>query len=159
MKKANQEEARQHNSRLVLSTIYHNAEISRVEVARRTQLTRTTVSEIVAEFIDAGLVMEAGLAPSTGGKPATLLRVVENARLMVGVDVAEREFCGVLVNLRGQIVQRICLPVKNEGADAALDQVYVLIEELLKLADHPVIGIGIGAQQMLSSPHPWYTKQ
>ena len=139
MKKSNQEESRQHNSRLVLSTIYQSGEISRVEIARQTHLTRTTVSEIVAEFVEAGLVIETGLAPSTGGKPATLLRVAKNARLLVGIDLAEQEFCGALVNLRGEIVQRLCLPVADSSAEAALEQVYELIEQLLGLADQTVI--------------------
>ena len=149
MKKSNQEESRQHNRRLVLSTIYHSGEISRVAIARRTQLTRTTVSEIVAEFMDVGLVIEAGLAPSTGGKPATLLRLDKNSHLIVGVDLAEREFCGALVNLRGEIVQRLCLPVEASDGEGALALVYDLIEQLLKLAVRPVIGIGIGVPGLM----------
>ncbi len=149
MKKSNQEESRQHNSRLVLSTIYQSGEISRVEIARRTRLTRTTVSEIVSEFLETGLVIETGLAPSTGGKPATLLRVAENARLLIGVDLAEQEFCGALVNLRGKIAHRLCLPVADSGAEAAIDQVFKLIEQLLELAEQPIIGIGIGVPGLM----------
>ena len=149
MKKANQEEARQHNSRLVLSTIYLHGEISRVEIARQTRLTRTTVSEIVAEFLETGLVIETGLAPSKGGKPATLLQVDANSHLLVGIDLAEREFCGALVNLRGKIVQRLCQPVVKLSAEAALEQVYELIEQLLQLADKPVIGMGIGVPGLM----------
>jgi predicted NBD/HSP70 family sugar kinase len=73
-----------------------------------------------------------------------LLQVAEDARLLVGIDLAEREFCGALVNLRGQIVQRLRLPVSDSSAETALEQVYDLIEQLLKLANQPVIGIGIG---------------
>ncbi len=149
MKKANQEESRQHNSRLVLNTIYQSDEISRVEVARRTQLTRTTVSAIVAEFIESGLVVEVGLAPSTGGKPATLLRVDENARLILGIDLAESEFCGALVNLRGEIIERLSLPVEARNGADALELVYTLIEQLLQLANQPVIGIGIGVPGLM----------
>ncbi len=149
MKKANQEESRQHNRRLVLNTIYQSEEISRVEIARHTQLTRTTVSVIVAEFIDTGLVIETGLAPSTGGKPATLLRLDKNSHLIVGIDLAEREFCGALVNLRGEIVQRVCLPIEASDGEGALALVYDLIAQLLTLAARPVIGIGIGVPGLM----------
>jgi len=149
MKKANQEESRLHNRRLVLNTIYTSSEISRVEIARRTQLTRTTVSGIVAGFIADGLVEEIGLAPSTGGKPATLLRLDENARLLIGIDLAESEFCGALVNLRGKIVNRICLPVSDHGAENTLQRVYQLIEQLLALKSTPVIGIGVGVPGLM----------
>jgi predicted NBD/HSP70 family sugar kinase len=149
MKKSNQEESRQHNRRLVLNTIYHRGEISRVEIARQTQLTRTTVSEIVAEFIDSGLVIETGQAPSRGGKPATLLQVDENSRLLVGVDLAESQFCGALINLRGEIVERGCLLLESTSGDTAIEAVYTLIEELLNLADSVVIGIGVGVPGLM----------
>jgi len=149
MKKANQEETRRHNRRLVFNLIYKDVEISRVEIARQTRLTRTTVSEIVAELIEAGLVVETGMAASTGGKPATLLQVIQDARLLVGIDLAEREFCGALVDLRGQIVQRLCLSVAESSAEAALEQVYNLVAQLLRLANQPVIGIGIGVPGLM----------
>ena len=149
MKKSNQEKSRQHNSRLILNTIYQSEEISRVEIARRTRLTRTTVSAIVAEFMDVGLVVETGMAPSTGGKPATLLRVDENSRLIIGVDLAESEFCGALINLRGEIVKRFCLPVEDHNGDDALALVYSLMDQLLQSADRPVIGIGIGVPGLM----------
>jgi predicted NBD/HSP70 family sugar kinase len=149
IKKSNQEESRQHNRRLVLSTIYQHGEISRVEIAHHTHLTRTTVSEIVAELMRDGLVKEIGLAPSTGGKPATLLGVAENAHWLIGVDLGEKEFCGALVNLRGEIGQYRCLARNGDNAEAALEQVYRLIEELIALADRPVIGIGIGVPGLM----------
>ena len=149
MKKSNQEESRRHNRRLVLNTIYTGGEISRVEISRRTRLTRTTVSGIVADFIESGLVEETGRAPSTGGKPATLLRLNENARLMVGIDLAESEFCGALVNLRGKIVTRRCLSVSEAGAADALQRVYQLIGQLLTQKTAPVIGIGVGVPGLM----------
>ena len=149
MQKSNQGQSRQHNSRLVLNTIYHSGQTSRVAVARHTGLTRTTVSEIVAEFIQDGLVREAGQAPSRGGKPATLLQVDENARMLVGIDLAESQFCGALVNLRGEIIQRICLPIAADDGEGAIELVYNLIDELLELASQPVIGIGVGVPGLM----------
>lgn len=149
MKKSNQGETRQHNSRLVLSTIYHMSEISRVDVSRRTGLTRTTVSEIVASFLEDGLLVETGLAPSTGGKPATLLRVDEDAKLLIGVDLAESEFRGGLVNLRGDIHYRMSLPLGDRDGDRALELVHTLIEGLLKQASQPIIGIGVGTPGLM----------
>ena len=150
MQKSNQGESRQHNSRLVLNMIYHSGQISRVEIARCSGLTRTTVSQIVAEFIDSGLVFEAGQAPSRGGKPATLLQVDANSHLLIGVDLAESQFCGALVNLRGEIVERSCLPSETARGEEAISLVYRLIEELLGQADQPVIGIGVGVPGLMN---------
>ena len=123
MKKTNQESTRLHNSRLVLNTIYQQGEISRVDISRLTHLTRTTVSEIVSSFIEDGLVVEAGLSHSTGGKPATLLRIDPDSRLMVGIDLAEQAFRGALVNISSIAAQRTVPELLAYSVScAALDQ-------------------------------------
>jgi glucokinase-like ROK family protein len=94
-------------------------------------------------------VIETGQAPSQGGKPATLLQVDENSRMLVGIDLAESQFCGALVNLRGEILNRICLPSETASSEDAISLVYRLIEELLQLASQPVIGIGVGVPGLM----------
>lgn len=150
MKKSTQEETKLHNSRLVLRTIYQQEEISRVDISRRTGLTRTTVSEIVSKFQEEGLVTETGTSPSRGGKPAVLLRIVSDARHLIGVDLANNEFRGAVVNLRGQICQRLSLPVQERKGEAALMPLYGLLEQLLALTDRPVLGIGIGVPGLVN---------
>src|SRR6478672_6813915 len=58
--KATQQQTKTYNSQLVLKTIYDRGQISRAEVARLTDLTRTSVSDIVTELQDKGLVEEVG---------------------------------------------------------------------------------------------------
>ena len=132
MKKSTQESTKLHNSQLVLRTIYRQGKISRVDVARLTGLTRTTVSDVVGRFIQEGLVVETGVSPSRGGKPAILLRVDDEVRHLVGIDLANSAFRGALVNLRGKIVRRISLPIQERDGDAALGLVYTLIDQLLQ---------------------------
>jgi len=134
---------------LVLTTIYNQGEISRVAVARHTGLTRTTVSQIVAEFLAAGICIELGQSPSTGGKRATLLAIAENSRNIVGLDLAASEFRGALINLRGEIIHREQIPIDNRDGEAALAQVYALVQTLINQAQVPIIGIGVGAPGLM----------
>nr|BFF25135.1 hypothetical protein GCM10025732_31000 [Glycomyces mayteni] len=60
---------------LVLDAIRAARTISRVELASATGLAGATVSELVRELIDDGLVVEAGPGAPTGGKPRTLMRL------------------------------------------------------------------------------------
>ena len=53
--KASREQSKQHNHRLVFKTIYDQGEISRVDIARQTRLTPTTVSSNVAELLEEGV--------------------------------------------------------------------------------------------------------
>ena len=149
MKKSTQESTKLHNSQLVLRTIYRQGEISRVDIARQTGLTRTTVSDVVGRFLHEGLVVETGVSPSRGGKRAILLRVDDEARHLVGIDLANSAFRGAVVNLRGKIVQRVSLPIQERDGEAALGLVFTLIDQLLQLTDRPILGIGIGTPGLM----------
>ncbi len=151
MEKANQQKARQHNLRLVLKTIYDQGEISRADIARATGLTRATVSDVVSQLIGQGLVAETGIGPSAGGKPPILLGVVDDARQIVGIDLAESEFRGAVINLRGEIRHRLAIPVQDRDGEAALSLVYELVDQLLEAATSPLLGIGIGTPGLMDA--------
>lgn len=151
LQKATRRQSKDHNKGLVLKTVYQAGWISRADVARATTLARPTVSTAVAELISEGLVTESGLGPSAGGKPPILLRVEDDSRYMIGVDLAESEFRGALVNLRGAIRKRVSLPIHEQDGEAALALVHRLIDDLADAADRPIVGIGIGTPGLMDS--------
>ena len=120
MQKATPQHTKEHNKRLVLKTIYEGGQMSRADIARSTSLTRTTVSNIVAELIADRLVVETGLAPSAGGKPPTLLNIDEDSFQCLCVDLGSQAFRGALVNLRGKITHRLNIPVNDSDGELAL---------------------------------------
>ncbi|MGC9396477.1 MAG: ROK family transcriptional regulator [Anaerolineae bacterium] len=150
-KKATHEQTRIHNTQLVFSTIYERGEISRAEIARITRLTRPTVSDVVAELMDEGLIEEVGHAPSTGGKRAILLRVDASSRCLIGLDLAREDFRGALIDLRGDIHHRASLPLPGNDGEAALNLVYTLVDALVAAAQHPLLGIGIGTPGLVDA--------
>jgi glucokinase-like ROK family protein len=149
--KATREQTKIHNRQLILKTIYNRDQISRADIARLTHLTRTTVSSLVAELIEEGLVEEIGQEPSRGGKPGTLLSVGRETRHVLAIDLANSEFQGALVNLQGQVRQRFRLPVDNRNGEAALALVYQLIDRLLAATTSPLLGIGIGTPGLVAA--------
>ena len=148
-RKATRKQTKKHNRRLVLKTIYDAGEISRAGVARVTDLTRPTVSAIAAELMADGLIQEVGRTLSSGGKPATLLGVIADSRHLVGLDLANSEFRGAVINLRGEIRHRFSIPIQDQDGEAALALVYQLVDELNASADGPILGIGIGAPGLM----------
>ena len=151
MKKATREHTRIHNHRLILRTIYQEKQVSRADLARATHLTKTTVSAIVSELIAENLVEETGRGPSEGGKPPVLLGVVDDARHLIGLDLANSEFRGALFDLRGQILHQVSLPLQNENGRLALDLVYELTDTLLTAVTSPLLGIGIGSPGLMDA--------
>ena len=149
--KATLRETREHNERLVLATIYDAGRISRADVARLTGLTRTTVSDVMADLLASGLCREVGRGPSTGGKAPILLEVPETARLLVGVDLGDRVFTAATVNLRGEIIDRVDVPSEDADGQDALSLAIELIGQVLGAARGSILGIGIGAPGLIDS--------
>lgn len=149
--KATHAQTRQHNHRLVLRTVYDFGPISRAEVARSTGLTRTTVSDVVADLLADGMVEEVGRGPSSGGKAPILLSFVGDARQVIGLDLGEGRFAGALVNLRGEIRRVVELPVEGRNGDDALALVFGLVDELLAGADATPLGIGVGTPGLVDT--------
>ena len=149
--KATHQETRAHNSRLVLGTIYDRGPISRADVARVTGLTRTTVSDVVTDLLGEGLAREIGRGPSTGGKAPILLEVTDDARHLIGLDLGEKVFRGAIVDLRGEVVSAIDVPVDDRDGGEALERVFGLVDRLMAATDRPILGIGIGTAGLIDT--------
>ncbi len=156
--KLTQDQTKHHNQRLVLRIIYNagnsqiNAgetiSISRADIARITGLTRTTTSSAVAELLAKGLVAEIGQGPSAGGKPPTLLKVADDARAIIGVDLAGKEIQGGIFDLRGRKQHHIRLPRMN---GLQTDEVIALIDQLMAAVNRPLLGIGVGLPGLIDA--------
>jgi predicted NBD/HSP70 family sugar kinase len=151
MLKATRQQTKEHNTSLVLKTVYQQSEISRAEVARVTRLTRTTVSDIVSELIEQGWLEETGVGSSAGGKPPILLSVREDARHILCLDINGQELRGALVNVRGKICRRESLALEGRTGETALENVIQLAGALMDGASVPLMGIGIGAPGLMDT--------
>jgi len=151
MQKATRQQTKEHNRNLVLKTIFEHTSISRAEIARITSLTRTTVSDIVADLLDEGLVSEIGVGSSLGGKSPILLSLVEDSRCLIGLDLAHNQFRGAVVNLRGRIREMVTLPMNGRNGDEALALVYEILDRLMEAACQPLVGIGVGTPGLVDT--------
>jgi N-acetylglucosamine repressor len=151
MKKATQQQTKEHNRNLVLKTIFEHATISRIEIARLTSLTRTTVSDIVTDLINENLVSEIGVGSSIGGKSPILLSLVEDSRYVIGLDLAHNQFRGAVVNLRGHVRELVTRPVNNRNVNDALGLVFEILDRLMETACKPLVGIGVGTPGLVNT--------
>ncbi len=146
------EHARSHNRSLVLQTLYRDGRLSRADIARETGLTRVTVSDLVAELLSEGLVIELGQRESARpGKPAVLLDINRSAHQIVGVDLSDHDrFRGAVMDLDGTVLHSAEVPLEDrEGRAAtgeeALEKVVELVRHLVDSATAPILGIGVGS--------------
>jgi glucokinase-like ROK family protein len=149
--KATRQHTKTHNSRLVLRTIYDCGQISRAELARLTQLTRATISEVVADLIRQGLVEEVGYGATAVGRTPMLLSVVANSRQLIGIDIANGELRAAIVNLRGQLGECIRLSLRDVDGEAIVTLLYEAVDQLVRQTSSPLLGIGIGVPGLVDT--------
>ncbi|MEU1887558.1 ROK family transcriptional regulator [Micromonospora rifamycinica] len=132
---------------LVLDVIRAARSISRVELAAATGLTGATISAVVRELMDDGLVVEAGRGGPTGGKPRTMVQLNPLARYGVGVQIERNTCVIVVVDLAGRQVARTSFQgVATMPPQQALPLVASQVEALLDTAAvhrDRVLGVGL----------------
>ncbi len=141
-------DARRHNRALVLRTMFREGPLSRADLARETNLTRVTTSDLAAELLAEGLIEELGTRGGQRrvGKPATLLGVVPDARLTITLDLSDDErFRAAMVDLVGKVLDRRMVAREGRTGDDAVELARGLCADLAGVADRPVLGIGVGS--------------
>ena len=108
----NVRDVRRSNKSLLLRHLYFHRLVSRLDLSRATGLSTASVSSVVAELIDAGLVVEAGAVESEGGRPRILLDVAASRFQVVGVDVGETHIRVERFDLVLNELARVEIPVR-----------------------------------------------
>src|SRR5436190_19336201 len=97
---------REVNRQIVLNLIREHQPISRAELARRMNVRRAALTEIVRELLDTREVGETGRAIAARGRRPTLLRIATSARFATGVDLLPTNTTLVFVEFGGAILSR-----------------------------------------------------
>ena len=94
------------NRQIVLNYVREREPISRAEIARETNLQRSTISRIVQQLTGDGLVEEIGAGESTGGRRPTMLRLRAASAVAVGVDIALSRTVVATSDLAGRVLEQ-----------------------------------------------------
>lgn len=139
------EDARSNNRRLVLQALHRDAGLSRADIARSTGLSQVTISDLVAELVADGLVVESGPGRRSGpGAPSRALALDRAARNIVAVSISSGDtFEGVVVDLAGTPLVRDIVERRGATGAAALALLGDLVARLVGLAEAPVLGVGV----------------
>ena len=143
---------------LLLRLIWHEKLISRADLARRTGLSRSSISAIVSDLLETGLIQEAGSGDSRGGRRPILLRFEDEAFSIVGVDMGATHVAVAVTDLRAQVKvwRSRAHDVRNdpEGAFAVVKE---LIDDALAEANvqtQSLVGIGIAIPSPVEPDNP-----
>ncbi len=147
LKGTNLKYAKSFNLRLVLETIRLEGPVSRAEIAKRTQLTAQTVTNITKKMMNAGLIYEHDRVQEGRGAPSILLKLNGDAAYSIGIDLDKDHLSCVLVDLNGKMRQHIGINLNFPTPDEAVELISENVEKLIKLEgiDLDLIwGVGVG---------------
>ena len=127
----------------LLSLIYSEGEISRVDLARKANLVPSYVSSMVLQLRQQNLILEGGRVPSDRGRRKVLLHINPDLAHVMGVEIGRVNTRFVVSDLLGRVIsfQKLSLEVSG-GEQYVLDHLQREIEKTLK-QDPNVQGIGI----------------
>lgn len=133
------------NKSLILNKVRLSQPISRAQIAKDIKLTPPTVSSIVKELINEGLVIESELGKSKGGRKPTLLEINHNHFMVIGLDIGPTNIHCVLTNLAGEITEQFTLKIHDDLTEAQfLHRINHVVQQMIDVANNPELIIGIG---------------
>jgi predicted NBD/HSP70 family sugar kinase len=139
---ASSETARRINRDIVLELIRTSQPISRADLARRSGLQRSTVSQIVEQLIREKWVREGPVASAPRGRRPTMLGLNEDL-VAVAVDIHPHQATVAVVDLNGRVLARVLTPLSSDPA-ASTKLIVESMQRLLRtLPGKSTEGIGI----------------
>lgn len=150
---------RRGNRARVLQRLYFDGPLSRQELGPATGLSSGSISNVVAELAAEGLLEEAGVVDSDGGRPRTLLRVAPGGGLLIGIDIGETRIRVELFDLALTELARTERLLAQHGYDVEriVGHVRSGVADVLRDAGadpHRLLGIGIGVPGIIGRHAP-----
>lgn len=146
---ADQVLVRKLNTSLIMECLRTSGPLSRAGLSAATGLNRSTVSSIVTDLLEKGLVREIGLQFSTRtGRPGMLLELNPDGGCAVGVEIGVDFISAVLTDFVARVLWRKRIPTNpEEGQDVIIGQAEEIVQEALAVGRGrglPLLGIGLG---------------
>jgi len=94
------------NRQIVLSYVRDRGPISRAQIARETELHRSTVSLIIDQLEADGMIIETGEGESTGGRKPTLYKLMTGTPAAIGIDVGPKTTTIGVSDLAGNLLSK-----------------------------------------------------
>ncbi len=142
----------------VLRLIWRERRISRAEIARRANLSRSTVSEIVTTLLRTGLIAEVGTGPSIGGRRPIMLHFKDDACCILGVEMGATHVAVALTDLRGRVLawEHRSHPVRSdpEGTRALIIELGEASMARGKGPRSRLVGLGVAVPSPVDPRHP-----
>lgn len=144
--KIDQEIIRDSNRKKILSLIAEKREYTKQDISKEIGVSIPTVITNINELIAKGLVEEAGVAGSTGGRKPIIVRFLPDSKYSFGVEFTLNNVRVILTNLDAKIKFDTSFEVENfKNIDSIIEKVHEIISSVVeekKINEEDILGIG-----------------
>jgi glucokinase-like ROK family protein len=146
-----------HNLRAVLFMLRQHERVSRVRLARLTGLSTTTITNLISELIELGIVVEEGIEEPEqrrgAGRPRTALQLVPDARFAVGIHFGVGSIRIGVANLNARLLKELSLhhPLEKSPNQVLTETAALTQEAIAASGVNPqqIVGLGVGASGLV----------
>jgi len=154
---SNSSALKSHNMRAVLLMLLKHKHVSRVRLAQLTGLSTTTITNLVTDLLNQGVVTEQGVEKPEQrrvGRPRMALRLAPGARHAVGVHIGVSKVRVAVTDLHARCLNFLSLTrIGEKSSSQVLNETAALIKKAIAQsgvqAKH-VLGVGVGASGLVN---------
>ena len=150
---SNLQTMKQANLSLLFGLIHRHGTVSRAELANITGLSPTTVSSLVDEMLDRGLLLQTGAGPSeTSGRKPIMLEVNPRGGLVAGIELMDGGFSLELFDFLGNSIlfQSVHARDYSNIGDAIIQNLDKVLEKL-KVSQEKIAALCIGVPGIIDT--------
>ncbi len=142
---------RTYNASTVLRTLYEHGSCSRSQLAELTGMSHATITRIINQLLEQGLVLEGSHGKSTGGRRPIYLHIDHSKLYVAAVKLLRDDCLAALLDLKGRILVIEQLQPKSLSPEILLPAVADSLREMfnsLSIKQEHIIGVGVAASGM-----------
>jgi N-acetylglucosamine repressor len=131
---------------VLLSAVRQHGPLTRNDLAQLTGLAPSSVTRLIRELEQLGLVMQTGKGESSGGRQPSLVVANPAAGLVVSLDLSGRNLRGGVFDAGNNLIKFVDRPFHGLGPQALEVQIRNMVNDLLAepaARDLPLLGIGV----------------
>ena len=142
-------DVRRSNLGLALRHLRDHGPRSRAALAAELGMTRSTISTLVSELIERGLVSDGQPVHSTVGRPSTAVEVDGRTVCGIGAEINVNHVSTIALDLRGEVVEerKLALDARSLDAERVLGHLADLVRETvssLEARGVSIVGLTVG---------------
>lgn len=129
----------------VLREVCYGKNITRPEIAQAVGLTTMSISNIVKELINLGVINETRDMKSTGlGRKPTILGIADSCPHIIAINLTRSEFLVAEMDFRANIISRQSVSVPSVvSAESVMNLIFSMVDKTMSSASSRICALGI----------------